>query len=80
MPEALTQSLCPVCLRRLDATYVSEGTAVFLRKECPTHGSFSVPVWKAAAGVADFATWRQGARIPAYPSQPATPLRQGCPI
>ena len=47
-----TQSLCPVCLRRLDAVYAlaqDDPHCVELRKTCPEHGPFSVPVWRTAA-------------------------------
>ena len=46
-----TQSLCPVCLRRVEATYersVKDALTVVLRKTCPDHGTFSVPVWREA--------------------------------
>ena len=55
LPQA-TESVCPVCLRRIPAEYVldpaEEGIpSVLLRKECPEHGVFSVPVWR---GMPDF--------------------------
>ena len=42
LPQA-TESVCPVCLRRIPAEYVldpaEEGIpSVLLRKECPEHG------------------------------------------
>ncbi len=77
--EEQTQSVCPVCLRRVDAAYVREGNSVFLQKTCPQHGNFRVPAWVEPAGAPRFAVWRQGARIPAYPARPATPMAQGCP-
>lgn len=73
-----SQSLCPVCLRVLDAEYVDEGDMVFLCKTCPQHGEFRTPAWRQVAGVADFLAW-QRARLPAYPAQPATNKQQGCP-
>ena len=77
---ARTQSLCPVCLRLLDADYVLEDDTVYLCKTCPEHGSFQVPAWKQAEGMPSFKAWRQGTRIPAYPAHPATGIRQGCPF
>ena len=58
LPQA-TESVCPVCLRRIPAEYVldpaEEGIpSVLLRKECPEHGVFSVPVWR---GMPDFRSW-----------------------
>ena len=33
-------SLCPVCLKRIPAQYVTEEDTVYLAKECDKHGSF----------------------------------------
>ena len=59
-----TQSLCPVCLRRIEATYEQSGTDprdVVLRKTCPDHGTFSVPVWRqsdaGALAAPSFTAW-----------------------
>ena len=56
-----TFSLCPVCFRKVLAvleTDESENGAqpqtVFLRKNCPEHGQFGVPVWKNRI---DLAQW-----------------------
>ncbi|WP_152512927.1 radical SAM (seleno)protein TrsS [Desulfovibrio sp. X2] len=62
-----TQSLCPVCLRRLPARRVLRGDAVFLERDCPEHGPFSVPVWR---GGPDMRSWRR-------PKKPSAPLRPG---
>lgn len=40
-----TQSLCPVCLRRLDARYVRRGQSILLERTCPEHGTFAVDIW-----------------------------------
>ncbi len=79
MPDQKTESLCPVCLRKIPASYHSEGGAVVLRKACPLHGEFSVPVWKEYAGGPDFSLWRSGKRKPAYPARPARQKDRGCP-
>ena len=50
-----TRSLCPVCLKNLPAVLADRGDGqVVLRKSCPEHGAFSVPVWR---GKADFSRW-----------------------
>ncbi len=41
-----TFSLCPVCLKRIPAVYITEGDTVYLAKECDEHGSFRTVVWK----------------------------------
>lgn len=41
-----TQSLCPVCLRRVEATYersAKDALTVVLRKTCPDHGHVQRP-------------------------------------
>lgn len=85
-----TQSLCPVCLRRVDAVYARRDPGcVELRKTCPDHGAFSVPVWQIpradSAGVLpldvmpDFESWSRP-KSPSYPLHPRTALDQGCPF
>ena len=74
-----TQSLCPVCLRVVDAGYYLEGDMVYLGKTCPEHGTFRAPAWKQESGAPSFNMWRQGTRIPAYPAHPATGIEKGCP-
>ena len=80
-----TQSLCPVCLRRIEASYdhsVTDARTVVLRKTCPDHGTFSVPVWResgdGAAATPPFAGWSRP-KNPSYPANPRTPIRDGCP-
>jgi uncharacterized radical SAM superfamily Fe-S cluster-containing enzyme len=41
-----TQSLCPVCLKRIDAWHIREGSDVFMEKTCSEHGSFKTIVWR----------------------------------
>ena len=81
MPTMLkrAQSLCPVCLRRLDARYERAGEAVLLRKTCPEHGDFAAPVWRETPETPDFASWSRPKR-PSYPERPATATREGCPF
>ena len=80
-----TQSLCPVCLRRIEARYVqsiTDARTVMLRKTCPDHGTFSVPVWResgdGAAATPPFVGWSRP-KNPSYPANPRTPIRDGCP-
>lgn len=50
-----TRSVCPVCLKNLPAVLSQGGSGViYLEKECPEHGAFSVPVWN---GTMDFHNW-----------------------
>ena len=83
-----TQSLCPVCLRRLDAVYERSTEEscqyeerIFLRKHCPRHGSFSVPIWQKRRGsnLPSFAAWSRP-KTPSFPKQPETGFGEGCPF
>lgn len=74
-----TQSLCPFCLRRLDATYVQENGDVFLQKHCPDHGSFSTLIWRKDSNALDFSAWTMP-KTPSYPSAPATQVHLSCPF
>lgn len=40
-----TKSLCPQCLKTLDATVYEKGNAVYINKTCPTHGKFNDIYW-----------------------------------
>ena len=70
-----TESLCPVCLRRIPARYESEGDTVLFRKDCPEHGPFAVPVWDTES----FRGWSRP-KTPSYPAEPRAATRQGCPF
>lgn len=49
-----TNSLCPVCLKRITAVLEKDGEDVYLRKLCPDHGDFSCVLWR---GKPDFEEW-----------------------
>ena len=51
-----TRSVCPICLKRIDARYMAREGRVFLEKNCPDHGHFSVAVWDNPAG---FLKWKK---------------------
>lgn len=53
-----TRSLCPYCLRNVEAVLAAEGKNIKLKKSCPDHGEFSVSLWR---GLSDFELWRAGA-------------------
>ncbi|MCW4002866.1 MAG: radical SAM protein [Candidatus Bathyarchaeota archaeon] len=40
-----TRSICPECLKQLDAIIYEDGGKVFIRKECPEHGAFHELYW-----------------------------------
>ena len=70
-----TKSLCPACLKRVEAAYVRRDNEVWLKKNCPEHGSFAVQVWP---GEAEFLAWNRP--NPAQPpTNPAYSEDKGCP-
>lgn len=60
-PFRRTRSVCPICLEPAEAQLRRDDKtgAVFLHKACPTHGAFTVPVWR---GRLDFEKWTAGAQ------------------
>lgn len=43
-----TKALCPICLKTISAVKVQRGADVWLEKNCPEHGAFSVQIAKDA--------------------------------
>lgn len=43
-----TQSLCPICLERIQADFVQEADILYMDKTCDTHGKFRSKVWKGS--------------------------------
>ncbi len=54
-----TRSVCPVCLKNIDAELAEENESVYMRKSCPDHGSFSVKIWN---GSIPMLKWREGVK------------------
>src|SRR5512136_1628621 len=44
-PIKNTKSICPECLKALDATIFEDGGKVFIKKVCPEHGPFEELYW-----------------------------------
>lgn len=72
-----TESLCPVCLRRISARRVAEGDDVYLCKRCPDHGGFKTIIWR---GVESYASWGSACRMPARPPVCSSGVERGCPF
>ena len=69
-----TQSLCPVCLKRLPARRVPDGDTVRLTRTCPEHGEFREPVW---VGEPAMTSWRRPKKP--SPPNPGGAAGKGCP-
>lgn len=77
MSETLscTESVCPACLARIPARRVAHGEDIYLEKTCPQHGEFRAVIWR---GGDSFNSWVRP-KIPSFPKNPATEVRDGCP-
>jgi hypothetical protein len=71
-----TESLCPVCLRRVPARREIRGDDGFLVKHCPDHGSFQTRFWHGPPGPAD---WSRP-KVPGAPPPNHTATDRGCPF
>lgn len=68
------ESVCPVCLRRVEAQAVNEGDRVYMEKTCPDHGEFKVLLWNGP-GYAEWAQPRPAVEM----TYCHTPIDKGCP-
>ena len=73
---AVTESVCPVCLRCIAAERVADGDDVFLVKHCPEHGEFRTVIWR---GLATYRRWLARGSRAATPPVTETAVRRGCP-
>ncbi len=74
-----TQSLCPVCLKLLDAVYEEfppQSGEIIMRKTCPEHGEFMTPVWRGGPSLIG---WNRP-KTPSFPACPQVGRTQGCPF
>lgn len=75
-PLMYTESLCPLCLCKLDAYMYDEGTSTYLHKECPEHGVFKTVVWRGGALMREWIRTKERA----YIKNPITQVDKGCPF
>ncbi len=71
-----TESVCPVCLKKIPAKRVKRGQAVYMEKSCPDHGDYEVEVW---GGHLPYEDWNR-IKEPSTPINPATTVEHGCPF
>jgi uncharacterized radical SAM superfamily Fe-S cluster-containing enzyme len=70
-----TQSICPVCLKTVEAKIIKRDRNLYLTKECEEHGKFETVIWR---GEPNYETWIRP-KTPAYPKLPFTEVSKGCP-
>ncbi|MEL6142017.1 MAG: radical SAM protein, partial [Bacteroidota bacterium] len=71
-----TLSLCPQCLRRIEAKIVFEDGQVWMRKTCPEHGFHRVLI---ATDIDYYKRIRNYNKASEYPNQFQTQVQWGCP-
>lgn len=75
-PLMHTESLCPICLCKLEAYMYDEGASTFLHKECPEHGVFKTVVWRGGTLMREWIRTKERA----YIKNPITHVEKGCPF
>ncbi|WP_250160342.1 radical SAM (seleno)protein TrsS [Clostridiisalibacter paucivorans] len=71
-----TESLCPICLKKIPAYRVKEDQRIYLEKECKEHGKFKTLIWN---GIPDMDTWIRK-KIPSKPKKSFKKIDKGCPF
>ena len=71
-----TKSVCPVCLRVLDASKRAEKDGIYLDKRCPEHGDFSALIWEGP--LPSYLRWNSENRAIDPPRDGREP-EKGCP-
>lgn len=72
-----TESLCPICLKRIPARKVEDSGKVYLEKTCPEHGESKVLIWRQ--DVRHYLDWTMGSEKGSGPLHSFTTVDKGCP-
>jgi uncharacterized radical SAM superfamily Fe-S cluster-containing enzyme len=72
-----TKSICPVCKVVIDAQVNARDNKVFLRKRCPTHGTFEALLYSDAQIYMDSMRFNKPGTIPL---ETQTEVHDGCPL
>lgn len=70
-----TESMCPICLKTIEAQVVEQDGRVYLKKVCPDHGPSSSYIWPDA----DHYRWMSSIRFPFKQPVSKLPPALGCP-
>lgn len=71
-----TKSVCPVCLRVLEAQKTVSEHGIYLNKTCPEHGAFSALIWEGS--IKEYFMWNGESSAIDPPVNGKEPQR-GCP-
>lgn len=69
-----TESLCPICLKVIEARTIVQDNAVYLKKICPDHGPCTTYLWPE---VKHFC-WMNNFRLPFKKPKFEMPMSKGC--
>jgi len=75
-PLMHTESLCPICLRVLEAFIVEGDESASMLKICPEHGSFETVLWRSKTPMREWIRTKERA----YIKNPITEIDKGCPF
>ncbi len=73
--QLITTSLCPICLKKISASILTEGSTSYMVKECPDHGEYQTVLWR---GGVPMEQWMRD-KERAYIENPVTKVDKGCP-
>lgn len=71
-----TESLCPICLKKIPATIVSEKGSSYMQKTCPDHGTTKTVLWRGSIPMENWIRKKERAFIP----NAVTKVERGCPF
>ncbi|WP_420323217.1 radical SAM (seleno)protein TrsS [Lacrimispora amygdalina] len=71
-----TESLCPVCLKKIPAFILTENDVAYMYKICPDHGRSTSVLWRSKIPISSWIRNKERAFI----KNPVTSVKQGCPF
>lgn len=74
--QSKTESLCPICFKKLCATIVTKDNASYLVKDCPDHGTFETVLWRGSIPMEQWIRNKERT----YINHPVTKVDKGCPF
>ena len=73
----ITESLCPVCLKKIPARHVLINGDIYMQKNCDKHGDFSTIIWRGQDEPC-YTSWKKD-KWPIHPQKCLTEVEKGCP-
>lgn len=71
-----TESLCPICLKKIGAEKILQDNKVYMKKYCKEHGEFKTILWKGSVSMEKWVRNKERA----YIKNPLTTVKKGCPF